>query len=138
MKEKVPGSENSWTDESCDESCMVLPNLALHNLYSPYSTVYERVGPVPGNDRIGPSAFRPSAGIRFTRSSRLFTPILPCPFMLSSILAALKSPPPAEETQQRPPRYANEDTSPTSQREILGWYAYGVAAEVFAVCGVGM
>ena len=61
----------------------------------------------------------------------------PPPFMLSSILAALKSPPPAEETQQRPPRYANEDTSPTSQREILGWYAYGVAAEVFAVCGVG-
>lgn len=61
-----------------------------------------------------------------------------CPFMLSSILAALKSPHPAEETQQRPPRYANEDTSPTSQREILGWYAYGVAAEVFAVCGVGM
>lgn len=38
----------------------------------------------------------------------------------------------------RPPRYPGEDTTPTSQREIRGWYAYGIAAEVFAVCGVGM
>ncbi|KAJ5157892.1 Major facilitator superfamily domain general substrate transporter [Penicillium canariense] len=56
--------------------------------------------------------------------------------MLSSILAAL-TPRPDEGIQQRPPRYAGEDTSPTSHREILGWYAYGIAAEVFAVCGVG-
>lgn len=38
----------------------------------------------------------------------------------------------------RPPKYPGEDTTPTSQREIRGWYAYGIAAEVFAVCGVGM
>lgn len=39
---------------------------------------------------------------------------------------------------QRSPRYPGEDTTPTSKREIWGWYAYGIAAEVFAVCGVGM
>ncbi|KAB8203633.1 autophagy-related protein 22-2 [Aspergillus parasiticus] len=44
---------------------------------------------------------------------------------------------PAEELQQRHPRYSGEDTTPTSKREIWGWYAYGIAAEVFAVCGVG-
>lgn len=44
----------------------------------------------------------------------------------------------AEEVRQRSPRYPGEDTTPTSQREIWGWYAYGIAAEVFAVCGVGM
>ncbi|KAJ5698841.1 autophagy protein 22 [Penicillium macrosclerotiorum] len=54
-----------------------------------------------------------------------------------SIFAALKSSPPDEAVPQRPPRYAGEDTTPTSHREILGWYAYGIAAEVFAVCGVG-
>jgi hypothetical protein len=38
---------------------------------------------------------------------------------------------------RRFPRYRGEDTSPTGRREIWGWYAYGIAAEVFAVCGVG-
>ncbi|KAJ5765806.1 hypothetical protein N7520_005365 [Penicillium odoratum] len=58
--------------------------------------------------------------------------------MLSSILAAIRSPPDqADGVQQRTPRYAGEDTTPTTRREILGWYAYGIAAEVFAVCGVG-
>nr|Q0CEJ5.2 RecName: Full=Autophagy-related protein 22-1 [Aspergillus terreus NIH2624] len=48
------------------------------------------------------------------------------------------SPPsPAADASQRPSRYPGEDTTPTSRREILGWYAYGIAAEVFAVCGVG-
>lgn len=37
----------------------------------------------------------------------------------------------------RRPRYDGEDTSPTTQKELLGWYSYGIAAEVFAVCGVG-
>ena len=37
----------------------------------------------------------------------------------------------------RPRRYENEDTTPTSDRELKGWYSYGLAAEVFAVCGVG-
>ncbi|OJJ32495.1 hypothetical protein ASPWEDRAFT_116914 [Aspergillus wentii DTO 134E9] len=44
---------------------------------------------------------------------------------------------PSEGLQQRSPRYPGEDTTPTGRREILGWYAYGIAAEVFAVCGVG-
>ncbi|KAJ5091067.1 hypothetical protein NUU61_005937 [Penicillium alfredii] len=58
--------------------------------------------------------------------------------MLSSILAALQLPSsPSEGVPQRPPRYLGEDTTPTSRREILGWYAYGIAAEVFAVSGVG-
>ncbi|KAF3009906.1 Autophagy protein 22 [Curvularia kusanoi] len=34
-------------------------------------------------------------------------------------------------------RYEGEDTSPTTPREINGWYAYPVAAEVFAVVAVG-
>jgi len=38
---------------------------------------------------------------------------------------------------QRRPRYAGEDLSPTTTRELRGFYAYGLAAEVFAVCGVG-
>ncbi|TVY26013.1 Autophagy-related protein [Lachnellula hyalina] len=38
---------------------------------------------------------------------------------------------------QRRPRYAGEDVSSTSSQELKGFYAYGVAAEVFAVCGVG-
>lgn len=58
--------------------------------------------------------------------------------MLSSILAAIRLPSePAEGIQQRTPKYAGDDTTPTTRREILGWYAYGIAAEVFAVCGVG-
>ena len=37
----------------------------------------------------------------------------------------------------RGPRYEGEDLSPTTARELRGFYAYGLAAEVFAVCGVG-
>ena len=36
-----------------------------------------------------------------------------------------------------PPSYPGEDTRPTSTQELLGWYSYGWAAEVFVVCGVG-
>ena|ERR1700710_2670471 len=38
---------------------------------------------------------------------------------------------------RRAPRYEGEDTSETNERELRGWYLYGLAAEVFAVCGVG-
>lgn len=34
-------------------------------------------------------------------------------------------------------RYKGEDTSPTTPRELNGWYSYAIAAEVFAVVGVG-
>ncbi|PYI06685.1 MFS transporter family protein [Aspergillus sclerotiicarbonarius CBS 121057] len=52
---------------------------------------------------------------------------------------AFLSPPasPEEDVQARPPRYPGEDTTPTTRKELWGWYAYGIAAEVFAVCGVG-
>ncbi|KAK5551663.1 Autophagy protein 22 [Exophiala xenobiotica] len=33
--------------------------------------------------------------------------------------------------------YADEDTRPTSQKELWGWYSYGWAAEVFAICAMG-
>ncbi|KAI9745247.1 MAG: Autophagy protein 22 [Claussenomyces sp. TS43310] len=35
------------------------------------------------------------------------------------------------------PQYAGEDTRLTSRRELWGWYAYGFAAEVFVICGIG-
>jgi MFS transporter, UMF1 family len=34
-------------------------------------------------------------------------------------------------------RYPEEDVSPTSNKELRGWYFYGIAAEAFAVCGPG-
>ncbi|KAH8814960.1 autophagy-related protein 22-like protein [Xylogone sp. PMI_703] len=34
-------------------------------------------------------------------------------------------------------QYAGEDTRLTSQKELAGWYAYGFAAEVFVICGIG-
>ncbi|TAQ83321.1 hypothetical protein B7494_g8354 [Chlorociboria aeruginascens] len=36
-----------------------------------------------------------------------------------------------------PSQYAGEDTRLTSSKELLGWYAYGFAAEVFVICGMG-
>ncbi|KAF2751631.1 UMF1 family MFS transporter [Sporormia fimetaria CBS 119925] len=35
------------------------------------------------------------------------------------------------------PQYEGEDTRPTSERELSGFYMYGWAAEVFVVCGIG-
>ena len=37
----------------------------------------------------------------------------------------------------RPPAYPGEDTRPTSRKELLGFYTYSFAAEVFVVCGLG-
>ncbi|KAI5210349.1 hypothetical protein AUEXF2481DRAFT_25046 [Aureobasidium subglaciale EXF-2481] len=37
----------------------------------------------------------------------------------------------------KPRRYEDEDITPTSDRELKGWYSYGLAAEIFAVAGVG-
>ncbi|OAL34618.1 hypothetical protein AYO20_06035 [Fonsecaea nubica] len=34
-------------------------------------------------------------------------------------------------------RYLDEDTRPTSEKELWGWYSYGWAAEVFAICAMG-
>ncbi|KAG5989346.1 Autophagy protein 22 [Claviceps pusilla] len=35
------------------------------------------------------------------------------------------------------PRYPGHDARPTSSKELLGWYMYGFAAEVYVVCGIG-
>lgn len=34
-------------------------------------------------------------------------------------------------------QYDEEDTRPTSKKELWGFYCYGLSAEVFVVCGVG-
>jgi UMF1 family MFS transporter len=36
-----------------------------------------------------------------------------------------------------PSQYTGEDTRLTSKKELSGWYAYGFAAEVFVICGIG-
>lgn len=36
-----------------------------------------------------------------------------------------------------PSQYAGEDTRLTSRKELNGWFAYGFAAEVFVICGMG-
>jgi UMF1 family MFS transporter len=41
------------------------------------------------------------------------------------------------ETRRRRPRFIDEDTSPTTQQELRGWYSYSIAAEVFAISGLG-
>ncbi|KAK6539601.1 Autophagy protein 22 [Orbilia ellipsospora] len=35
------------------------------------------------------------------------------------------------------PAYPDEDTRPTSKKEIYGWYSYAWASEVFAICAMG-
>ena len=40
-----------------------------------------------------------------------------------------------EEEQES--RYEDEDTRPTSKKELAGWYSYGWAAEVFTICAMG-
>ena len=42
-----------------------------------------------------------------------------------------------DENGARAPRYDGEDISPTSEPELRGWYSVGLAAEIYAVCGVG-
>jgi UMF1 family MFS transporter len=44
---------------------------------------------------------------------------------------------PLEDSEQVEPQYDGEDTRPTSRKELFGWYSYGFAAEVFAICAMG-
>jgi UMF1 family MFS transporter len=44
---------------------------------------------------------------------------------------------PEAAVRDDPSQYPGEDTRLTSKRELSGWYAYGFAAEVFVICGVG-
>jgi hypothetical protein len=45
--------------------------------------------------------------------------------------------PEAAALRDDPSQYPGEDTRLTSRKELSGWYAYGFAAEVFVICGVG-
>ncbi|KAL8288548.1 hypothetical protein RB597_000599 [Gaeumannomyces tritici] len=36
-----------------------------------------------------------------------------------------------------PARYPNEDTRPTSPKELAGWYMYSFAAETYVICAIG-
>ncbi|KAF2400108.1 autophagy-related protein 22-1 [Trichodelitschia bisporula] len=45
--------------------------------------------------------------------------------------------PAGEVDETATPHYDGEDTRPTSQAELRGFYMYGWAAEVFVVCGMG-
>ncbi|KAK4988610.1 Autophagy protein 22 [Elasticomyces elasticus] len=44
---------------------------------------------------------------------------------------------PSHEAMLHPQGYPGEDTRLTSRRELLGFYAYSFAAEVFVICGIG-
>ncbi|PPJ55566.1 hypothetical protein CBER1_03698 [Cercospora berteroae] len=44
---------------------------------------------------------------------------------------------PGEPVDAPEPSYPGEDTRPTSDKELLGFYTYSFAAEVFVVCGLG-
>lgn len=35
------------------------------------------------------------------------------------------------------PLFPGQDIRPTSRKELMGWYSYAWAAEVFVVCGIG-
>lgn len=35
------------------------------------------------------------------------------------------------------PQFVDQDVRPTSRKELMGWYSYAWAAEVFVVCGIG-
>jgi UMF1 family MFS transporter len=45
--------------------------------------------------------------------------------------------PDVASSRRVPQAYAGEDTRLTSNKELSGWYAYGFAAEVFVICGMG-
>lgn len=45
--------------------------------------------------------------------------------------------PAAMDHRDEPRAYVGEDTRLTSTKELSGWYAYGFAAEVFVICGMG-
>jgi hypothetical protein len=44
---------------------------------------------------------------------------------------------PGEDGEQVQAQYEGEDVRLTSRKELSGWYSYGFAAEVFAICAMG-
>lgn len=55
----------------------------------------------------------------------------------SSITSSMGPADTSDSEDRPPPAYDGEDTRPTSRKELLGFYAYSFAAEVFVVCGLG-
>ncbi|KAH9826389.1 Autophagy-related protein 22-2 [Teratosphaeria destructans] len=51
--------------------------------------------------------------------------------------ARIMAPEAAQHPDAAPPAFPGEDTRPTSRQELLGFYTYSFAAEVFVVCGLG-
>lgn len=43
----------------------------------------------------------------------------------------------AEYANDLVPTFSGQDVRPTSSKELIGWYSYSWAAEVFVVCGIG-
>lgn len=43
----------------------------------------------------------------------------------------------AQAPSNHQPEFEDEDTRLTSRKELAGWYSYGWAAEVFAICAMG-
>lgn len=74
----------------------------------------------------------------FSLSNAGHAPPFLSPLSLRELVTCIMAIDSGSSSGHRAPRYPGEDTTPTSKREIWGWYAYGIAAEVFAVCGVGM
>ena len=52
--------------------------------------------------------------------------------------ASSQEPEPRENEEQIRAEYEGEDVRLTSRKELAGWYSYGFAAEVFAICAMGM
>ncbi|KAK5078668.1 Autophagy protein 22 [Lithohypha guttulata] len=44
---------------------------------------------------------------------------------------------PTTDAEMGPQPHQDEDTRETSKKELAGWYSYGWAAEVFAICAMG-
>jgi hypothetical protein len=44
---------------------------------------------------------------------------------------------PTGDGEQAEAQYEGEDVRLTSRKELSGWYSYGFAAEVFAICAMG-
>jgi UMF1 family MFS transporter len=44
---------------------------------------------------------------------------------------------PIGDGEQAEAQYEGEDVRLTSAKELSGWYSYGFAAEVFAICAMG-
>ena len=118
------------------ESCHSPPP-SLHP-YRPSLTILDQV---PRNEQ--PHLERPAYFRQLSNSKSSLLSITPSfeaddedSLTVSSTQRSMQSSHGMEEHRGKP-AYSGEDTRLTSKKELLGWYSYGFAAEVFVVCGVG-